>query len=156
MKVVVNGYTLDGKLHIKPEARLVLQDGVLLWEDGPVTVVVERDEVARSNRANAYYWGAVVKELAEYTGYTPDETHEILKRQFLSKAVSIETKNGRVVGEWVIGGSTKWLTTKQFFDYVDRIRQWAFEELDVNIEPPDAEWRLRALEADRADQVGAA
>jgi len=155
VKVEVAAYMLDGKLHVKPAERLVLQEGVLLWEDGPVTVTVERDEVARSARANAYYWGAVVKELAEYTGYTPDETHEILKRQFLSKAVSIATKNGRVVGEWVIGGSTRRLTTAQFFDYIDRIRQWAFEQLDVNIQPPDAEWRMRALEDDRAEEGAA-
>lgn len=132
---------IDGKLYIRPSARSALQEALLLWPDGPATLTVERESVTRSTQANAYYWGVVVEALADHTGYTPDETHDTLKIKFLPKAVAIRTGNGEVIAEFVIGGSTRVLKVGEFFDYVERIRQWAFEMLDVDIPPPDPLWR---------------
>jgi hypothetical protein len=139
VKHVAHGAMVRGKLRlIAPRA---LSEALTTWDDGPVTVTVERPAATRSVQANAYYWGVVVAALADYTGYTPDETHDILKMQFLSKALALARKNGTVVAEFVVGGSTTQLTSPEFFDYVERIRQWAFEELDVNMPPPDPGWR---------------
>ena len=116
---------------------------MLVWPDGPATLTVEREAATRSLEANAYYWGVVVKALADHTGYTADETHEVLKIKFLPKDVALRTGMGEVVAEFVIGGSTRTLTVGEFFDYVERIRQWAFEALDVDIPPADPTWRLQ-------------
>jgi hypothetical protein len=142
----VSGVVRDGTLHMAPRERQALQEAVRTWRKGPVTVTVERQHATRSAQANAYYWSVVVKALSEYTGYTPDETHELLKRQFLPKELAVTGKNGRLVAEFVIGGSTAKLNGLDFFDYVEVIRLWAFEELEVSIPPPDPEWPEHAVE----------
>jgi hypothetical protein len=145
MKVAACVEVVAGKLHVNASALSLLQEGVLTWPDGPVTVTIEREQATRSPQANAYYWGVVVKILAEFTGHTPDETHDVLKLKFLPKDVALATGMGEVVAEFVIGGSTRELTVGAFYDYVERIRQWAFEALDVDIPPADPEWPWRAM-----------
>ena len=143
MKAVVSVDIVRGKLHVGASARSAVQDALMVWPDGPATLTVEREQATRSTQANAYYWAVVVKAIADYTGYTPDETHDILKRLFLPKDVEITSRHA-VIAEMVIGGSTTKLTIGEFCDYVERIRQWAFEELDVDIPPGDPAWRSHA------------
>jgi hypothetical protein len=143
MNVVIAVEVVHGKLHVGASQRSQLQEAVLLWPDGPAQLTLEREQATRSREANAYYWGVVVKALAEHTGYTPDETHEVLKTMFLPKDVAIKTGRGEVVAEYVIGGSTRELTVSEFYDYVERIRQWAFEKLNVDMPPGDPAWRGR-------------
>jgi hypothetical protein len=130
-----------GKLYIRPSARLAFEEAVVFWPDGPATLTLERETATRSLEANAYYWAVVVKALADHTGYTADETHETLKIMFLPKDVALRTGNGEVIAEFVIGGSTRELSVGEFYDYVERIRQWAFVTLDVDIPPGDPAWR---------------
>lgn len=82
---------------------------------------------------NALYWAVYVETLAEHTGYAPEEMHDILKAKFLPKKCAVQDKNGEVVGEFVIGGSTVKLNTSQFCDYLRDIKVWARESLDVEI-----------------------
>lgn len=149
MKAVAVGEIVHGKLHVGPAHRSAMQEALLVWPDGPVTLTVEREAATRSPQANAYYWAVVVKLLAAHTGYTPNETHDVLKIKFLPKDVAMATGTGQVVAEFVIGGSTTELTSVQFYDYIEQIRQWAFEALDVDIPPADPEWRERVLEEKR-------
>jgi hypothetical protein len=144
MTIVIPVDIVHGKLHIGRSHRTALQEAVLVWPDGPATLTLEREAATRSRDANAYYWGVVVKGLADYTGSTPDDMHDVLKIMFLPKDVAIKTGVGEVVAEFVIGGSTRELTVTEFYDYVERIRQWAFEKLDVDLPPGDPAWRERA------------
>lgn len=149
MRVAVPADIVHGKLTIAPSWRTALQEALLVWPDGPVEIAVEQPAVTRSARANAYYWGKVIEAIAESTHNDPDDVHESMKLLHLPKAVCLRTGNGEVVAEFVIGGSTTLLTSTQFFDYVERIRMWAFEKLDCDIPPPDPEWRQHALDAER-------
>jgi len=143
MNAVVPVDIVHGKLHVSPSARTALQEAVLLWADGPATLTLERETVTRSAQANAYYWSVVVKALADHTGYTPNETHDTLKIMFLPKDVALRTGTGQVIAEFVIGGSTRELNVREFYDYTERIRQWAFDTLKVSIPPGDPAWRAR-------------
>lgn len=134
----------DGRLKVGLRALQLLREAVKGWRRCPVTVTIEKQHATRSLNANAYYWGVVVAILADYTGYTPDEIHDSLKLRFLSKEVAFARGNGEVVAEFVIGGSTTALYSFEFYSYVEEIRQWAFEALDVSIPPPDPEWRAHA------------
>ncbi len=96
-----------------------------------------KKKATRSQKSNAFYWAVVVETLAEHTGYTPDEMHEVLKAKFLPKTLAIQDKNGEIVGEFVIGGSTVKLNTNQFSDYIRDIKTWAREALDVEIPEPE-------------------
>lgn len=106
-------------------------------KDGSVLVRVERAYATRSVAQSRYYWGVVVELLSDHTGYTPDEIHELLKAKFIPKRLAIQDGNGEIKGEYVIGGTTTKLTTKEFSDYCGAIQRWAAEELGVVIPDPN-------------------
>ncbi len=76
-----------------------------------------------------------MQALSDHTGYTVDEMHDLCKAQFLPKRLAIADGNGEVVGEFVLGGSTRRLTTSEFHDYIEQVRQWA-AGLDCDIPDP--------------------
>ena len=82
---------------------------------------------ARSIKQNRYYWGVIVKMLADYTGHDSIEMHEILKYKFNPRSIEVDGK------EVTIGGSTQELSTKEFIEYNDRIKLWAVTTLNVTI-----------------------
>lgn len=90
-----------------------------------VTVRISKLRQPRSLDQNSYYWGCVVPMIGEYCGYPNDEMHEALKFRFL--------KVGEDGFERVL--STADLDTRQFSDYVERVRQLA-AELGVVIPDP--------------------
>lgn len=100
-------------------------------------VVVRRLHANRSQQANRFYWGVVVDILSEHTGFTPDEMHEWLKMRFIPKKLAVCDDNGEIKGEFVLGGSTRKMSVKQFGEYVDDVRRWAADELGVVIPDPD-------------------
>lgn len=126
----------DGRLFIRDRRRF--DDTVSrLNPDWQLEVTVKRMRATRSLLQNAYYWGVVVQMLSEHTGYTPDEVHDLLKMQFIPKKLAVCDGNGIVHGEYVLGGSTRKMNTIAFGDYLEAIRQWAAETLDVVIPDPD-------------------
>lgn len=48
-----------------------------------VEILVRKRKTKRSSQANRYYFGVVVKLLAEHCGYDPQEMHEALAMRFL-------------------------------------------------------------------------
>lgn len=125
------GLELADQAGFEADIRKQFRPGALVY------LRLETARATRSVRANRYYWGVLVDAIAEHTGYAPEEMHEILKAKFLPKAVSIRNGNGRIVAEYVIGGTTTTLTAKEFAIYCDRIRLWALEELGVAVPDPD-------------------
>lgn len=105
------------------------------FTDGEVAVRVEKRRATRSPQANRYYWGVVVEAFSMRTGYDADEMHAILKAKFLPKRVAITDGNGEIQGDFVIGGSTTKLNVNDFYEYVERVRQWA-AELGFDIPDP--------------------
>lgn len=87
----------------------------------------------RSNNQNKYYWGVVIKELCNHTGYNADEMHEVLKAKFNPKELVFKQ-----TGESVkIGGSTADMNTFEFEAYLEQIRIFSLTELDVLIPLPN-------------------
>lgn len=97
-----------------------------------------KKRATRSLQANAYYWGVVVHELSEHTGYSPDEMHDFLKAKFIPKRLAVVKGNGLICEERVIGGSTAKMNTNEFYEYCASIKQWAAETLDVVIPDPES------------------
>lgn len=129
------GEIRKGKLCLKQAD--VFSQQLARFRDGAVQVTVERKFANRSTRQNSWYWSAVVGLVADHTGYTPDEIHEIYKAKFIPKHVSLADGNGEIRGEFVLGGSTAQMDTVQFSDYCERIREWAADELGVVIPDPE-------------------
>lgn len=134
--VTASGYIKAGRLMIRNRAQFDaaiggLKDG---WE---VEVEVSRLRATRSQQANRFYWGVVLDALAQHTGYTPEELHDLMKCRFLPKERAFLDGNGDVVEQYVLGGSTRGLDTAEFAEYVNKIREWASSVLNCYI--PDAD-----------------
>lgn len=99
-------------------------------------VCVKRLRASRSIQQNRYYFGVVLVLISEHTGYSADELHDVLKAKFLPKHLAFSDGNGEVKDEFVIGGSTRKLNTVEFGEYMESIRRWAAEDLDVVIPDP--------------------
>jgi len=125
----------------------VNKDGKLLLDKGPkfreylstlngkrVQVTVEKIKNSRTTSQNRYYWGVVVKLIAQHTGHDPEQIHELLKQKFSPKwhwntpATTTPTMS--------IPTSTTRLDTLEFVEYTEKCRLWANEFLGLEIPLP--------------------
>jgi hypothetical protein len=130
------GRVENGKLRLGN--RPLFDEAMKSLDGRDVIVEVRRAYANRSGQQNKWYWSCLVAAISEYTGFTPEETHAVLKARFLPKALAVADRNGVVVGEYVIGGTTTSLTTKEMAEYCERVRQFAAEELAIDIPDPVA------------------
>lgn len=110
-----------------------LRDYFKLLSDGDYFVIIKsaKQHEIRSNEQNKYMWGVVYKLIAEHTGYTIEEVHEICKAKFNYLMRNIGS-------EWIsIARSTTDLRTNEMEKYLSDIRQWASLELSVYIPLPN-------------------
>lgn len=116
------------KLHFADIERLNMD--VTRYNDKTVEVTIKEYKPKRSNQLNQYYWGVVVKIISDYTGYTKEETHELLKQTFLKKKVLIEDT-------WYdTTESTTKLNNKDMLEFIEQVKQWAAQTLYVYIPDP--------------------
>jgi hypothetical protein len=134
--VVASASVKGGRLFIQHRREFDRQ--IAQMKDGwQLELTVQRRRATRSVQQNAWYWSGVLGALREHTGHTEDELHDLCKAMFLPKRLALNNGNGEVVGEYVLGGSTRQLNTNEFTEYIERIRQWAAETLDCDIPDPD-------------------
>lgn len=131
--LILPAQLVSGRLKLN---RRRLADLLKLRRDCELVLIIEKKHATRSLAQNAYYWSGVVGTIAEYTGYTPEEVHELLKAKFLPKTLAIPDANGEVVTELTIGQSTTKLNKLEFGEYIEAIRKWAGESLGLEIHDP--------------------
>ncbi len=131
--VTVYGEIRGGRIHFEDRREFDAAVRREFRDKAQVKVEVERLQATRSLDQNRGYWGVIVEAISDHTGYTPEETHEILKQKFIPKKLAIQDKNGEVKDEFVVGGSTRQMNTKDFGEYMERIKEWAAVELDIYI-----------------------
>jgi hypothetical protein len=96
-----------------------------------VEVTVEKITHPRSNSQNRYYFGVVVKEIAQHTGHDAEQVHELLKVQFAPRwHFPLQNTNLN------IPTSTTRLDTLAFVEYTEKCRMWANEFLGLQIPLP--------------------
>jgi len=88
----------------------------------------------RTLSENNYYWGVVLKILSDELWYEIDEVHEVFKERFLSKKQSVKSDK-RIKLKRV--KSTSELTTVEFEQYMDDIRLFAQQKLNIIIPLPN-------------------
>lgn len=102
-----------------------------LLKVGPdVSVTITDKKPVRSMQQHRYLFGVVYTTIAEHTGHTVEELHQIFKRQFLPPRY-VEWKGAMVK----MVGSTKLLSKIDFIDYVEKIRA---EGASMGVNVPDA------------------
>jgi hypothetical protein len=134
VEYVATGSVRRGKLEVRN--RDAFEKAMKTFADGEVLVRIAHIKATRSEQQNRWYWGVIVELLADHTGYSRDEMHEVLKAKFLPKRVALCDGNGVVVDDFVIGGSTAKLNKQTFGEYCEAIRSWAAESLGVVIPDP--------------------
>ena len=102
--------------------------------DKPKQVTVEDFRRRRSTNQNSLMW-MWLHEIANDTGHTAKECHEIFKRMFL--APQTKEMGGTVVD---IPPSTTKLTTTEFADYLIRIQAFAGADLGLMLTAPEGQW----------------
>ena len=112
-------------------------------KDYEVTVEVKPRKRYRSTIQNAYYWGIVVAMISERLrelGHDVDRdlTHEFLKGRFLFTEL-LDPSTGEVMR---IPKKTSELTTSEFMDYLEYVKQFAAETLDIYVPDPNEQLEL--------------
>ena len=102
-------------------------DYIRTFNNHRVEVIIRKPKTSRSDNQSRYYFGVVVELLAKELGYDKDEIHEILKYKFLQS---------NAMGMPYVKSTTK-LSTGEFEDYLEKIRRWAAEFLNINIPLPN-------------------
>jgi len=98
-------------------------------------VDVKKQRNNRSNMQNNYYWKCIVQELSDFTGFFPDEMHDILKVKFASEWTTIEIED-KTTGIQTLN-STARMNTAEFELYVEQIRIWALSDLGIRLMLPN-------------------
>ena len=108
------------------------------WQLGPLDVIVRPHQVRRSSRANRYYWGVVLGWISEETGQDKEAIHEEMCWQFLEKRVlTLTNKTTGETTERLLRGESSKLPVAKFYEFVERVRLWAAEWLQIEIPEPD-------------------
>lgn len=114
----------DGRLNPSPMQQANI-DGFLRGREGKTaTVTFERPYHKRTTEQNKFYWGVILTTIAQHTGHTTEEIHEVVKDLFLPRKF-IKLGNREVQ----IEKSTAKLTFTEFAHYLEQIRAWASQEL---------------------------
>ena len=112
-------------------------------KDLAVTVEVKIKKYRRSNEFNNYYWAIVVAMISERLrglGHDIDKdlTHEFLKGRFLYSELT-DPGTGEVMK---IPKKTSELATGEFMEYLEHVKQFAAETLDLYIPDPNEQLEI--------------
>ena len=130
-KIYADGEIVGGKLKLKDSARFVAE---LAGLKGEVRVTVGRKERIRSIPQNSYYWGVLVKMIADYIGEAELElVHEAIGLKF----AGIPAGDGKAGRSLLIRKSTTDMTTLEFEEYLEKCRNFASLELGIRIPLPN-------------------
>lgn len=122
-----HGRVKGGKF--KPEDPKLFLTAFYPHEGKEVEVTVNRKRKHRSTLQNAYYYGVIVKMVAELTGETPKRTHQYLADMFLQEVSKIDDSK-------MITKSTEELSTVEFEIYTEDCRMWASQFLNLYVPNP--------------------
>lgn len=98
-----------------------------------VTISLKFEKLTRSVVQNRYYFGVIIKILAEEIGYTPEVMHDYMKKLFLGYE-EYDMPDGTEYHK--LKSSTN-LSTQEAEEYYRQIREWAKDFLNVFIPLPN-------------------
>lgn len=100
---------------------------------GGYAIQVKKRRENRSLAFNRYYWSVVIPYIAMETGYTKEEMHDVLRRMFLS----YEKKNEITQSVDIFLLSTAKLDNAEFNEYIEKVRVFALEQLNIYVPLPN-------------------
>lgn len=120
--------------HVREAIALTMKQ----FEGKRIKVTIEEEKKKRTNKQNGFYWAAVIppiRQLFESGGATVDDedVHLWLRRNVGKLTRVITDPDGNT---WAATRSSTSLSTIEFEEYIEKIREWAIN-LGVNIPFPD-------------------
>ena len=100
---------------------------VASFEGKFVDVTIKGQTKKRSNNQNAYMWAVVYKLIADDTGYSTDDIHDLMRQKFWF----------RMVGDEKCARSTQKMKKSDMEEYLSNIRQWASVNINCYIPLPN-------------------
>jgi hypothetical protein len=93
-----------------------------------IDLILKKHEELCSKNQKGYYWGVIVKMIAEHTDHSTEEIHDTLKFKFLKDRDKFGMEYVR---------STESLTTKEREEYHEQCRKWALFFFNMIIPLPN-------------------
>ena len=136
MRIEIDSKVVKGKLE---KNRDLISEVIKSLEGKDIVITIEKKRKKRSNPQNSFYHGIVIpilkqgfyNSLGEHV--SADEIHTFLKNRFLFKEI-VNEQNAEIIK---MPQSTTELTTIQFEEYLDKIREFATEFLSIQIPLPN-------------------
>lgn len=122
---IVYGRIKNGKIQLQRFS----QEEIPKWEGKEIEI--KKVESDRTSQQNRYLWGVVYKLIADHTGYTLEEVHQVYKKKYL-----IYEKKG-----FIFIQSTTSLKKNEFQDYLKQVINHAEGELGIIIPDADIEYQ---------------
>ena len=142
--VMTRGREFIGKVHggqLPAAVRKAIAEAIRRMEGKSLRVTLAEAKKRRSTRQNAYMWAVPIRMITDAfrdagNVVDEDEVHEYLKAEIGKLRRKVVTQEGEVID---MPASTKHLTTSQMEDYLEKVRAWAAEVLDLQIPLPNEE-----------------
>ena len=115
----------------------IAQEPVKAFAGKDIVISITEAEAKRRVEANNYYW-LVLEIIDACTGEDKYRLHAIFKSMFLKN--NLGAFNGQEVYEIK---STRDLSIRKFYQYVESVRDYAFHELDIVTPDPDKSLKSR-------------
>jgi hypothetical protein len=108
------------------------------FNDLKIIITVQAWTQRRSIAANNYYFGVLVEAFSEYTGYTKDECHAMLKQMFaIERKFVCNEATGEIIREVEVPLLTRGMDKKRFAQYVTDVESFL---LDIDALTSIPEW----------------
>lgn len=115
-----------------------VQAGLQRFNGLKVIMTIQAWTQRRSIAANNYYFGVLVEAFSEYTGYTKDECHAMLKQMFaIEKKFVCNEGTGEIIREVEVPLLTRGMSKKRFAEYVTSVEDFL---LDIGALTSIPEW----------------
>jgi hypothetical protein len=120
-------------------------DDLKLMKDGSVVVRVTlaTPNAIRAVKLNRYYFGHVLRLIADYNGDDVEDLHAQMCARFLKRRIqTVNRRTGEMEDLDIVGRSSK-LDPDEFWEFVLKVRLLAAEFFGVETQDPDPAWRER-------------
>ena len=112
-----------------------VEKGKVVWEDPEsvrkwtetlegleIDIIIRKKVNHKTDAQRKYYRGVVVKMISDETGQDGETVHEFLKATFLKHMEQ---------------PSTSGLSTKEMTEYIEHVRAWSLQDLNIDIPEPN-------------------
>lgn len=128
------GTVTNGELTLSENQKKTMNAYLKKNEGKLVRITFSAPEKNRSLNQNAYMWGVIYTMIASETGHSTEEVHEFMKCMFLPRHF---IRLGKSKKEQQVVKSTTTLSTTEMEEYLERVRAFAAQELNMTIPLPN-------------------